>query len=104
MAARKAQVLLSDYESLLGYFPFVYRTPVTLRPGLLDVPCQVSGHALLEQALATVVPRAPVLVWVDARRIAEAACVREQLGTDSLSLGGGSMFVWPHTLDRGPAR
>jgi len=104
VAARHAQLLLSDYESLLGYFPFVYRTPVALRPGLLDVPCRMSEHASLGQALGTLVPSAPVLVWVDAGRIAEAACVREQSETALLAVDGGSMFAWPHTLDRGSTR
>ena len=66
VAARHSQLLASDYEPLLSYFPLVYRTPPA-RPVAIPEACgSLSLPAV--QSSAPAVDRAPIVIWMRSDR------------------------------------
>jgi hypothetical protein len=80
VAADRRNVLL-DYEPSLGYFPFAYRRKADPAPFVKWMPegCYMSSGGLIDAAKyreATGLAVASQIVWLNAGRPADHACMR----------------------------
>jgi hypothetical protein len=83
VSAARNQILMSDYEAEVGYFPFVYRTGLNPSSYPLAVDCRI--HARLvdgdEHRKRSGVVIETFLMWVERDYASTEPCIRSAMGT-----------------------
>ena len=102
VAARRSQWLASDYEPLLTYFPFVYRTAPQHHASVPPSCGQLSLPAL--QSSAAGIDPAPIVIWMRLDRPELRACSHSAPGVWKEARGeDGALVAWWPASTAGPA-
>ena len=102
VAARHSQLLASDYEPLLSYFPLVYRTPPA-RPVVVPAACGSLSLPAVQSGAPAVDP-APIVIWMRSDRAERRTCPHSAPGLWKEARGiDGVLVAWWPASSAGPA-